>query len=195
MLDSTTSIRARSRPTVRARTGALAPAVLVAAFALAAVVLVRYALRVHSFQPDEYIYVTEGRRIAQDVGNIFNGAYFLPTGIARLNAIAGAVSQWLLPNDAALPGHKVVNAVGYASTVFPVYLIARGIGVRAGGAVLAAAGAVAIAWIPLTTSLLTEPLTYAVFAWAIWAIWRAAVRPGWRADLVAVALVALAALG
>src|SRR5204862_8363719 len=41
---------------------------------------------------------------------------------------------------------------------------------------------------------LTEPVAYAAFAFAIWAIWRAVVRAGWRNDLLAIALVVVAAL-
>ncbi|MFL5895041.1 MAG: hypothetical protein ACJ76Z_07995, partial [Thermoleophilaceae bacterium] len=53
---------------------------------------------------------------------------------------------------------------------------------------------VVVPWAVVTTSFLTEPVAYPAFAWAVWAIWRAAVRPSWRADALAVVLVALAGL-
>src|SRR5436853_341892 len=94
----------------------------------------------------------------------------------------------------ALTAQKAINAAAFASVVFPVYLLARGLRLPRGFALLAATLAVAVPWLALATSFLNEPVAYPAFAWGIYGCWFAAMKPGIRGDLIGLAFVALAAL-
>jgi hypothetical protein len=183
-----------SRRLSRVHAPSAGPLALVALFVLAAALLARWALQVRSFQPDELIYVTEGRGIAAAFPHALWDHQLFRYGIERLNPLLAAVADALLPTPAALTAHKAVNATAFASVSFPVYLLARGLRLRTGFALAAAALAVAVPWATLATSFLNEPVAYPAFAWGLYGCWRAAVRLDWRADLLGLALVALAGL-
>lgn len=164
-------------------------------FVVAAIVLALTALKVRTFQPDELIYVTQGRAVADDFpGALWNTAELFQLGPQRLNALFGAISSALFDTGGALAAHKVLNATAFASIVWPVFVLARGLGLGRWWALLPAALAVAVPWVPLATSWLNEPVAYPAFAWATYGAWRASVRPGVRGDLVGLGLVVLAVL-
>ena len=85
-----------------------------------------------------------------------------------------------------------VNAVLFASTAIPVYLLTRQVVATRWPAYLAAALAVAVPWASLSAVVMTESAGYPAFAWALLAIQRALVAPSLGRDAVALAAIALA---
>src|SRR3954447_8102955 len=99
---------------------------LLALFATASAVLVHYALQVHTWQPDEVIYVTQGRVLATDFPSALWNTHLFEYGIERLNPLYGALTNWLFSDTAtAMQVHKALIAVSFASVTIPVYLLAR----------------------------------------------------------------------
>jgi hypothetical protein len=94
----------------------------------------------------------------------------------------------------SLQSTHLLNAFLMTSAAVPAFLLAR----RALGsprwALLAAALSVALPWIVLASFLLTEVAAYPAFLWAVWAVARAVEQRRWRADLLALVLVAVAVL-
>ncbi|HEX6713736.1 MAG TPA: hypothetical protein VF066_10135 [Thermoleophilaceae bacterium] len=165
---------------------------LAVAFASTAVWLYVWASRTHSFQNDEMAYVYQARWIDTGLPHSLWDFDVVRTGIQRLNILilAPIVGLFGGPEWARI-GH-VVNVLLWTSTAIPVYLLVRGLRVAGRWALLAAGLTVFVPWAVVATSFLTEPVAYPAWAFAIWAIWRCVTRPSWRADLLAVALVAVA---
>ena len=92
---------------------------------------------------------------------------------------------------AAFDAGHVVNAVLFASTAIPVFLLARRI-VPAPCALVVALLALAIPWAVNTATLMSESAAYPVFAWAVLAVHSALAEPSPRRDAVAIALLGLA---
>src|SRR5436190_8024252 len=90
-------------------------------------------------------------------------------------------------NDA---GH-VLNAVLFASTAIPVFLLARRV-VPEPCALVVALLAIAIPWAANAATLMSESAAYPAFAWCMLACHRALTEPSPRRDLVAIAALALA---
>src|SRR3954454_587591 len=153
-----------------------------------------WAGRTHTFQNDENRYIYLARWVDTALPGSLWDFNIINTGLQRL-------SIWIMAPIVGLFGGPWWARIGHAvnvglwvSTAIPVYLIVRGLRLPGRWAILAAVLTVFIPWAVLTTSFLTEPVAYPAFAWAIWAIWRAVVRPGWGNDLLAIALVVVAAL-
>jgi len=161
---------------------------------LAAAWLYVWAMRVHNFQNDEAQYVYLARWVDTALPRSLWDFSIINTGVQRLNIFILAPIVGLLGGPGWVRAIHGVNALLFASAGIPVYLIVRGLGVRAWWAVLAAVLTVFVPWAVVATSFLTEPVAYPAFAFAIWGIWRAVVRAGWRNDLLAIVLVAVAAL-
>src|SRR3954452_5091138 len=118
---------------------------LIALFAVAGAVLVHYALQVHTWQPDEVIYVTQGRVLATDFPSALWNTHLFEYGIERLNPLYGALTNWLFSDTAtAMQVHKALIAVSFASVTIPVYLLARRLRAARAWALAAAALAVAV---------------------------------------------------
>jgi heme/copper-type cytochrome/quinol oxidase subunit 4 len=168
---------------------------LLALFMVASIVLVHYALQVHTWQPDEVIYVTQGRQLGADFPSALWNTQIFHYGVERIVPFLGALTGWIFSDTAtAMQVHKALIATAFASVTIPAYLLARGAEVAWGWALAAAALAVAVPWAALATSFLNDPVAYPAFAWAIWGTWRASAFPGWRSDLIALVTVAIAAL-
>ena len=98
-------------------------------------------------------------------------------GLGPLLAIVLAAIIRLAGNvDAAYDWLKAANAVFFALTAVPVYLLARRL-VSAWWAVLAAALSVAIPSSISVATVMTESLSYLAAAWALYAIAMALERP------------------
>src|SRR5213592_3953404 len=92
------------------------PLPLVALFAVASAVLARYALHVHTWQPDEVIYVFQGRALAHDFPSALWNTHLFEYGIERLNPFYGALTTWLFSTTAtAMQAQKVLIAISFAS--------------------------------------------------------------------------------
>jgi len=146
------------------------------------------APRVH---PDEVRYLIAASSLVEGEGLTLRGEEYgfgpllalLLAGILRL---AGSV-------DAAYDWFKAANALLWALTAVPVYLLARRL-VRAWWAVLAAGLSVAIPSSISVATVMTESLSYLAAAWALYAIALALERPTVVRQLAVLAAIAAAFL-
>jgi hypothetical protein len=97
----------------------------------------------------------------------------------------------LLDPVAAYDAGHALNAVLFASTAIPVFLLARRV-VPRGPALAVAFLALAIPWAVSTATLMSESAAYPAFAWAALACHAALARPSPRRDAVAIGVLALA---
>ena len=88
-----------------------------------------------------------------------------------------------------------MNAIAWASTLVPVYLIARRpLGLPSGYALAAGLAAVLVPWAVAVNVVMTESLAYPMFAWAILAMTCALARPSWKRDAIAILAIGVATL-
>lgn len=153
-----------------------------------------YALRVDTFQPDEWYYMELSRVIAAHFpsGLWQSGIYW--RGIQRIDQLVLAVPFALLRGASVYEVAHVIQALLYASTAIPVWLLARSGGLRLWARALAATVALAAPWAIVSTSFLAESAAYPAYAWALYATWRAARAPSLRSELLAVLALIAAAL-
>ena len=89
----------------------------------------------------------------------------------------------------------VLNAVFFASTLVPVYLLGRRVlGLAWGYALAAGFASVAVPWAVAVNVVMTESLAYPAFAWALLAMAAALARPSWKRDGLALLAIAVATL-
>jgi hypothetical protein len=179
--------------TARARMWAAAP------WGVAAIVgalIARFAVRVHSLQPDEKIAVAASRHVldhplsALDPSVNLSGRG-LERGVAVLFAAVQAIS-----GDTAR-AYWVQHALGafiFATVVAVVAGFARDLGLERLQALIAGVVAGCVPWMVLGTSLLNSNPAYPLTVLALWAMWRAIVAPGPARELVALAALALLAV-
>jgi hypothetical protein len=150
-------------------------------------------IREWSVMTDELLYAKLATSIA-DTGSPFPRVH--GTSIAVYNQLypllIAPLYGALSPPDAFRAAH-VLNALVMASTVFPVYLLARQVLPRA-WAVAVAALAILVPWMVLTGFVMTESAAYPAFVWALLGLQVAIAVPSPRRDLLAVAALALAVL-
>jgi hypothetical protein len=170
----------------------VAPVLLALITAGLTVWLWRWALFNHSWGNDEELYRHFAGGVARDFGLLFHMDPSYGRGIQRLHLFVMAVPLALFDNPTAFVIAHFLFVAIYASAAIPAWLIARGCGLGPLAALVPAVLVVVTPWAVVTTSFLAEPVGYGVFAWALWAMWRAATRPSPIADAIAVALLALA---
>lgn len=85
-----------------------------------------------------------------------------------------------------------LNSWLMASTAIPVFLIARSVVGSKGPAYLAAAMSVLIPWMTQSTNTMTESTAYPAFMWAVYGMHRSILRRSRAADVLALALLAVA---
>ena len=146
------------------------------------------APRVH---PDEVRYLIAASSLVEGEGLTLRGADYgfgplLALVLAAILRLAGSV-------DAAYDWFKAANALFFALTAVPVYLLARRL-VGAWWAVLAAALSVAIPSSISVATVMTESLSYLAAAWALYAIAMALERPTVLRQLAVLGAVAAAFL-
>lgn len=163
--------------------------VVVGAFALYALVsLAVHGPRVH---PDEERYLIAASSLVEGEGLTMRGGSYgfgplLALVLAAIIRLAGSI-------DAAYDWFKVANALFFALTAVPVYLLARRL-VTAWWAVLAAALAVAIPSSISVATVMQESLSYLTTAWALFAIAVALERPTVIRQFVVLAAIAVTIL-
>lgn len=189
----------RTRPgqldRVRRLDKGLIDAALLAALVIGAATLYMvYALRVHSFQPDEWYYMELARVIAGHfpAGLWQHGIYW--RGIQRIDQLVLAAPFAILRGAAVYEVAHAIQALLFASTAIPVWLLARAAGLRIWARALAATIVLAVPWAIVSTAFLTESAAYPTYAWVLYTTWRAARVPGYRRELLALTTIALAAL-
>ena len=94
----------------------------------------------------------------------------------------------------ALLDAHVLNAFVMSSTCLPTFLLARAVTESRRLPYLVAALSVCIPWIPLSSMLMTEVVAYPAFVWAVLAVYRAALSPRARNDVVMVIALGVATL-
>jgi hypothetical protein len=175
--------------------GRLHPAAVVAAIVVLGTLLSwRHTRHAHEWMimTDELQYL----KLAQSVGD---GSFPWPT----LRGDQGALLSLLYPlllapvlmAFSAPDGYQLihlVNALLFASTAVPVYLLTRQVVSARWPAYLAAALAVAVPWASLSAVVMTESAAYPAFAWALLAMQRALVAPSLGRDLVAIGAIGVA---
>jgi hypothetical protein len=161
---------------------------------VAAAVYTIYALRMKSFQPDEWYYTELARFTARD----FPEALWYPgiygRGIHRVDQLFLAIPYAFLGTPSSYQVGHAVQAFLYASTAIPVWLLARAAGLGRAARALACTLVVAVPWGIVATSFLAEPAGYPAYAWALYAVWSAAARPSRKVEALAIVALAVAAL-
>ena len=169
------------------------------AFALAGVVLVAFAIyallstrvsvpRVH---PDEVRYMIGASSLVEGDGLSLRGDEY---GFGPLHAAVLALVLWLSSGlESAYPWFKVLNALFWALTAVPVYLLARRL-VSSWWAVLAAGLAVAIPSSISVATVMTESMAYFVAGWVLVATMLALERPSVLRQFALLAAIAVAFL-
>ena len=94
----------------------------------------------------------------------------------------------------ALLDAHVLNAFVMSSTCLPTFLLAQAVTQSRRLPYLVGALSVCIPWIPLSSMLMTEVVAYPAFVWAVLAVYRAALLPRTRNDVVMVVALAVATL-
>jgi hypothetical protein len=144
--------------------------------------------RVH---PDEVRYLIAASSLVEGEGLTLRGQDYgfgplLPLVLAAILRVAGSV-------DSAYDWFKAANALFFALTAIPVYLLARRL-VSEWWAVVAAALAVAIPSSISVVTVMTESLSYLTTMWALYAIALALERPSVLRQLAVLGTVAAAVL-
>lgn len=153
-----------------------------------------WAGRVGTWQNDEEEYVYLARWVANNLPSSLWEMDLLQRGLQRLEIFILALPLGTMKAPGAFLVAHAINVAIYASAAIPAWLMARGLGLAPRWRLLAAVLVLATPWVVYSTSFLTEPPAYGIWAWTLWAVWRACVVPGARSDLLALAFVALAAL-
>lgn len=144
--------------------------------------------RVH---PDEERYLHGASSLVEGEGLGIRGKEYgfgpvLALVLSAIIRVAGSV-------DAAYDWFKAANAVFFALTAVPVYLLARRL-VSAWWAVVAAALSVAIPSSVSVATVMTESVSYLATAWALYAVALALERPTVLRQLALLAAIAVAFL-
>ncbi|HEU4971296.1 MAG TPA: glycosyltransferase family 39 protein [Gaiellaceae bacterium] len=161
---------------------------------IAALVSGAYAIRANT-----WAVMTDELQVARLATSIVDELSLVPT---IHGAYYGAHSQLyplllaplygtLAPPEAATVAHGL-NALLLASAAVPAFFLARGVSGSVGAGYVAAALTAVTPWLALSSTLLTENVAYAAFAWSVLLCHRALVRPSGGRDLAALAGLGLA---
>jgi hypothetical protein len=177
---------------LRRRSGAIWLALL---YGAVLAVAIPYVLGISNYvvMPDELGYMKQAVHFGDAWRPSVRGDMWF-NSYAQLGPLLFAPGYALWSTPVAFDVAHVISAAVFASTVFPVYLLARSVMEDRVAAGLAAALAVAVPWVSMTASLLTEPIAYPAFAWSILAMTRAIERRTPGADAVALGAIAVAML-
>lgn len=153
-----------------------------------------YALRVAFFQNDENLYMEQARYVAAHFPEALFQSGVYPRGPQRLDAWIMAIPFALMRGPRAFQYAHALQALMFASTAIPVFLLARGAALGRAGSLLAAAIAVLVPWAIVSTSYLAESAAYPAFGWVLYLSWRVVARPSWRGEAMLVVAIVLAVL-
>jgi hypothetical protein len=164
---------------------------LVVAGALGLYTLLALSVGAPRVHPDEVRYVIAASSLVEGEGLTLRGEDYgfgplLALVLAAILRVAGSV-------DAAYDWFKAANALFFAATAVPMYLLARRL-VSPWWAVLAAALSVAIPSSISVGTVMTESLSYLAAGWALYAMALALERPTALRQLALLAAVAAAFL-
>ena len=178
--------------TARARIWVAAPW---AGAAVLGVLIARFAVRIHTLQPDENLAVVASRYILGHLTAAINPRINVSgRGLERGVPDLFAAVQWIVGDTAhAFWVQHVVGALIFATVVVVVAAWGRDLGLARWQALVTGIVAGCVPWMVLGTSLLNSSPAYPLTALAIWAMWRAIVVPGLSRDLLAIAALVLLA--
>jgi hypothetical protein len=161
--------------------------------ALAGALMARFALRIHSLQPDEQAAIAVSRRALLHPFSALDPTFNLSgRGLERSVAVVFAAVQEISGDTArAFEIQHVLGALVFATVVPIIAAWARDLGLERRQALAAGIVAVCVPWMVLGTSFLNSAPAYPLTALALWTMWRAIVAPGTARDLVAVAALVL----
>src|SRR4051794_28058810 len=155
---------------------------LIGIVVIAAVVIAHFALRISNFivMTDELQYTRLGISIGDSLSPIphIHGQYFASFGQVYPLLLSPFLHFLDMPH--AWRAIHALNAVLMATTAIPACLLAREVVRSRAAAWFAAAATVAVPWMVLSTTVLTEVAAYPVFVWTALAIYRATVAPSAR---------------
>jgi hypothetical protein len=161
----------------------------------AAAVTTLYCLQLAGYfvMPDELGYVQQASFIGDHLRPV------LPSdpefgSWSQLQPLLLALPYALFSTPVAFDVAHAVNAVAMASSAIPAYLLMRRLAPWRPAAYLAAGLTVAVPWMTLAGTMLTENVAYPTFLWATYAALVAVVDARPRNDLLLVAALALAYL-
>ena len=145
----------------------------------------------YTVMPDELGYMKAAAETGRTWLPVVPGDFWFNSW-SQLSSVFRAPFYGALSTPDAFHASLIANAVVMASTAVPVYLLARRVTGWHLGALLAAAISVAIPWLAMAGTLMTEPVAYPATAWAFLAMVHSLERPGWRADTLLLAALAAA---
>jgi hypothetical protein len=187
--------RTRARRTAGSRP-VLAAAVFGLVMVVATVFVARQGLRIHGLVFYDEKYSVEGARFLEThLDWLLSHRGYAGRGLERLTAVLLLPVVWLFPStaDQFVAGHWIM-AASWALIGLPIYAFARGMRLPRRWAVAAAAMTVFVPWAVFGTIFInTAPGTLTALV-ALWAMWRATLRPSLAADAFALALIGIAAL-
>jgi hypothetical protein len=179
----------------RLRWFGLPEAALLIAFVVAWALIAHQGLRNHVLQPDEAIPVFGSRYIDTHFpGGLFSSGAS-GRGLERAIAYGFALFQWLLSTTPSVfKAMHVVLAGSCAAVALVVWAWARELGLDRWTAAGAGIAAVALPWSVFGITFLNAGPAQALTALALYACWRAIVRPGPTRDVLALAALLLLGL-
>jgi hypothetical protein len=153
-----------------------------------------FALRIGGFEPDEWYFTELARMIAHDFpAALWRSGVYL-RGIERVDQVVLAIPYALFHTPTSYEVAHALQALLYASTALPVWLLGRAAGLGRLARGLAATLVLLAPWAVLGTSFLAEPAAYPAFAWVLYTTWLAAARPSRWVEVAALLALVLAAL-
>ena len=173
------------------------PVVVGVVTALWAAWLARWSLHV-----DSYVWLIDELLYAKTATFYADGLHVRPELFGHSQSVPNLLYPILLAplyglfgSVTAFHAAHLVNAVLFASTLVPVYLLGRRVLALPWGYALAAGlASVMVPWAVAVNVVMTESLAYPAFGWALLAMASALARPGLRRDAIAIAAIGLATL-
>lgn len=180
------------RASLRARGAAVALAAIVTA---AAGVTILYCLQLAGYfvMPDELGYVQQAHFIGERLRPVLPGDPEFGSW-SQLQPLLLAAPYALFATPTAFDVAHALNAFVMASAAIPAYLLMRRLSPWPPAAYLAAGLTVAVPWMTLAGTMLTENAAYPTFVWAAYAALVAIADPRPRHDLLLTGAIALAYL-
>jgi hypothetical protein len=176
----------------------LAAAALVAGVvALAWALVGHYGLRTHALLIYDEKFAVEGARwLNDDLARVVGPENYANRGVERLSAVILMPVLWVSKSTSTqfVLGH-LLFALLFALQAVPAFLLGRGLGLRKVWALVGAGLSVLGPWAVFGTLFLNNVPSSAAAGFALWAMWRAVVTPGWWWDLATLGFITVAALG
>lgn len=161
---------------------------------LAAGLSLHFGLKVAFFQNDEQQYMELARYVAAHFPDALWQGGIYPRGPQRLDPWLLAIPFGFARGPGAFEAGHVIQALLFASTALPVFLLARRADLGALASLFAACLSAVVPWAIVSTSFLAESAAYPAFAWVLFATWAVMEAPSLRREALLVLAVLVAVL-